>query len=181
MAMTTLMFWLTNQHVDRLALNVANTFKSETKIYGDSSVHSFEPGINIIERSHKDSIIIIPAAPIDTAEVIQRFFRTHFYSWTERDSNIAITLKDSIGRNQILWRDFEYKLLKPHTIINQTSTILAPQQRKLSFYAGGRMAVDSTRIKQLQPNFGVGWKDWRFDLGYDVLQKSPTIGVMKKL
>jgi hypothetical protein len=160
---------------------VANTFKSETKIFGDTTQRTFESPIRIIERSHKDSIVVIPPASFDTAEVISRFFKTHFYSWTERDSSITFTLNDSIGRNRILYRDFSYKILRPTTITTITPVASPEKAKKISLYIGGRTAFDSLRLSQLQPTLGVGFKDWRLDLGYDFLQKSPTIGVMKKL
>lgn len=181
MSLMTVMFWLTNRHLDNLALNVANTFKSETKIFGDTTKKTFESPIRIIERSHKDSIVVIPPGSFDTAEVISRFFKTHFYSWSERDSSISFTLNDSIGRNRILFRDFSYKILKP-TAITTITTVATPEKaKKISVYIGGKTGFDSLRLSQLQPTFGVGFKDWRLDIGYDILQKNPTIGVMKKL
>jgi hypothetical protein len=159
-----------------------NTYHSETIVKQDSGIKVIEVTNTIIEKTKKDSTRIYINGPVDSVDIFNRFFRKHYYEWGARDSNIAFTLKDSIGLNRIMYRDFEYKLLKPQIITTNTVTLPPPvKPKRLVFYAGANFGFDSLNIKQVQPKIGIGWKGWRLDGGYDFIQKHKVIGISKDL
>jgi hypothetical protein len=177
-----LLQWQNAKQIRELAKPAGTLYHSETIVKQDSGIKVIKVTNTIIEKSHVDSTRIYVNGPVDSADIFARFFRKHYYEWGARDSNIAFTLKDSIGLNRIMYRDFEYKLLKPQTITTNTVTLPpAVKPKKFSFYAGANFGFDSTTIKQLQPKIGIGWKGWRVDGGYDFLQKNKVIGISKDL
>jgi hypothetical protein len=57
---------------------------------------------------------------VDTAKILKNYFALHIYDRDWKDTNIVITLRDTITQNKYLHNDFAYKILRPQTIINNT-------------------------------------------------------------
>jgi hypothetical protein len=75
-----------------------------------------------------------PLTPVDTAAIVHAYFMAHFYEQTIQDSNITATIRDSVYNNNITWRNFSYRLLRPTAII--TNTIIKPVEARNQLYAG---------------------------------------------
>lgn len=73
---------------------------------------------------------------IDTPAIIAKYYMANFYEQTIQDSNITATMRDSVWGNQITWRDFSYRLLRP-TAINNTSIIKQVEARTQIFAGFG--------------------------------------------
>lgn len=54
---------------------------------------------------------------VEKDSVIQDYFNSHVYSFTQRDSNIYLNIVDTISENRVTGRSLEYKLLRPVTVL----------------------------------------------------------------
>lgn len=86
--------------------------------------------------------------PVDTAAIIRAYFMAHYYEQCIEDSNIIATISDTVFNNNITWRNFSYRLLRPTAI---HTTTIKPVEARNQLYAG-------------------------FGAGVGVLGSSPTIG-----
>lgn len=79
--------------------------------------------------SHTDTIIYSDTIiqPADTAAILKNHFALHVYNrkWygldsLTNDSLLYVNIHDTITRNKSIGNKFEYKILRPRTIINNT-------------------------------------------------------------
>ena len=71
---------------------------------------------------------------IDTPAIIAMYYMANYYEQTIADTNIIATMRDSVWGNQITWRDFSYRLLRPTAITN--TTIIKPVEARTKLFAG---------------------------------------------
>ena len=71
----------------------------------------------------------------DTIHVLQEFFTKNIYIDSLVDSNIRIITTDTVFKNQIKSRKYQYNLLKPQTVIINT-TIIKNKPLSVGFQAG---------------------------------------------
>lgn len=133
----------------------------------------------VLQKSHRDSFIVTPAGPVDTASIIKSYFTTHNYEWNFRDTALDATIHDSIGFNRLLARKLTYKLIKPTTVITNTTTI--ETHARIQFYGGLRAMVWQGQVSTLTPVAGVRLQSWYIDAGFDLVKKHPVIGVYRKI
>ncbi|MCF8255531.1 MAG: hypothetical protein K9H61_02265 [Bacteroidia bacterium] len=81
----------------------------------------------------RDSIFVATNLPIDTLEIIRKYFTSYFYKDTFSNKELSLILSDSIYNNQISFRDIQYKILRPDSIITQTITITKPVNKPVWF------------------------------------------------
>ena len=123
--------------------------KSDTIYVTDAHTYitrhdSFIPVIKI----EKDFDTPIFHDTVKLREVVTEFFAQNVYVDSLVDSNIRLTVTDTINQNKITSRLYSYNLLKPQAII----THIYPQKR-LSFGLQGGIGITP---KGLQPYAGVG-------------------------
>lgn len=111
------------------------TYKYDTTVYHVDRV-------NIYHYS-TDSIFL--PVKVDTSQVIKDYFTKYVYSDTIRDTNILATITDTVFKNSILHRAFDYRLLRPTQII--TTTIVAPAMSKI--YLEGITGLNKDQVTQL--------------------------------
>lgn len=70
--------------------------------------------------SHTDTIIYTDTIiqPVDTAAILRDYFALHIYSRNWTDSLLTVNLRDTVTQNSFLGNQFNYKILRPQTIIN---------------------------------------------------------------
>lgn len=116
----------------------------------DSTINHFTDK-NLVS-SKTDSIVYFPTQ-LDSGtinQIIEKWFTHYLKVEVFRDSNLEAIISDSIGQNQILKRDFSYKILRPNT--DSLITIPIPStQNKGNFYPGLSACYLGTEAK---PNFG---------------------------
>jgi hypothetical protein len=71
---------------------------------------------------------------VDTAEVIRAYFTAHYYEEMIEDTNLIVMIQDSVFNNNITWRNFSYRLLRP-TAIHNTTISKQPEVRNM-YYLG---------------------------------------------
>jgi hypothetical protein len=86
------------------------------------AVHDYKPWV-IRDTIYKDRPVIIPSN-VDTTSVsalkviAKDYYTTYGYPWEKQDTNIQFNLYTTITRNAPVKYDFEYKILRPQTIVN---------------------------------------------------------------
>ncbi len=78
------------------------------------------------------SFIPVPQ-DVDTAQILRDYFATYTYTQEVRDSAICANITDVISKNNIVKRDFTYKMLMPQTI---KSTTINVKPNYKSFFVG---------------------------------------------
>jgi len=56
--------------------------------------------------------------PVDTAEILKNYFALHVYNRHWEDSLLSVNLRDTVTQNRFMGNDFNYRILRPQTIIN---------------------------------------------------------------
>jgi hypothetical protein len=69
-----------------------------------------------------DTIIFRDTIPqkIDTLEILHDYYAIHIYDRVWKDSLLQVNLKDFISENKLLNNDFNYKILRPQSVIINT-------------------------------------------------------------
>jgi len=101
-----------------------------------------------------DRVIKLPSKTdtlklIDTVEFVREFHTMYIYKDSLIDSNIRLVVIDTVFKNEIIGRGYQYNLLKPQTIINNTTI----NGKRLSF--GAQVGYGITN-KGLSPYIGLG-------------------------
>lgn len=73
---------------------------------------------------------------VDTAAILERHFTAYVYSRELRDSNLVVTLTDTITQNSIKGYSISYKILKPCVSTETIITKHTQPEKKNSFYIG---------------------------------------------
>lgn len=121
----------------------------------DSSAKKFEP------RPDQEPVVTFypeSIPEIDSAAVAYDYFSTRYYQREFRDSNVAITSRDSITRNRIAWSQLEYKLLIPTQI--QTYKITNTVYPKGLYWRVNLFASGANKFAQnaIGAGAGIGYK-----------------------
>jgi hypothetical protein len=110
---------------------------------------------------------IYNAAPIDTAAILTHYLTQAItYVDTIRDSSLQVVISDTIFRNNIVYRDFRYKILRP----TETKYIDNRDKFQLiaSFQAGGGMSyANVSQSIYIGADLGLKFKSGTyFSVGY---------------
>ena len=92
---------------------------------------------------------VIQASKIDTTEInkfLRDYFAEHFYNRKWNDTLISINMGDIVTENQIVKSDITYKLLKPISIIDNTSTVINYSKY---IYLGGSITIPNAEYSSL--------------------------------
>jgi hypothetical protein len=112
---------------------------------------------------------------VDTAAILNKYYATYLYERNYTDSNITLTLFDSISQNKPKEARVAYRLLRPDKII--TNTITNTVERNITLL---RPTVGFNYIHNVTvvPELGLQYKD-RFNMagGYDFLNRNGNLRV----
>jgi hypothetical protein len=123
-----------------------------------------------------DSIIVLPpkSQPIDSLAVVLAYY-TKVYSRQEyRDTNLALTIEDTIYKNGIFSRGFTYNILKPTQTI--TTIINPPVKQKLTISAGVLLGTDLKQVKTVSPYIAARYRKAGALFGVDPIGRQFVIG-----
>jgi hypothetical protein len=123
-----------------------------------------------------DSIIVLPpkSQPIDSFAVVLAYY-TKVYSRQEyRDTNLALTIEDTIYKNGIFSRGFTYNILRPTQTI--TTIINPPVKQKLTLSAGVLLGTDLKQVKTVSPYIAARYRKAGALIGVDPIKRMFVIG-----
>lgn len=130
--------------------------KSDTEItiihYIDSSTHI----VNQVSKiSYRDRPGKQPLA-LDTQAIIKRYFTRRFTENSYRDSNLSLTVFDTLFQNAIIGRSFSYKIFRPNTVITKTVS-----NRSNGLYIGAGYLPQTG----IYPTVSCTFKNWQLGAG----------------
>lgn len=138
--------------------------------YIDSSTHTVN---QITPFRYKDSKGNSPKS-FDTLAALRTYFSSRTTRSTYRDSNISITVYDTLFANSIAGRSLDYKMLKANTLT--TRTVIS---RRNGWYIGAAVSSKGS----LSPSVSYSFKNWQ--LGASVVrsgaQAIPFINLQYKI
>ena len=115
-----------------------DTIKVERVTYYDTTIYS------IVEKQpiYLKETINVPVR-IDTLDSAARariaidYFQQYVFSDTIRDSSIEAFITDTVSKNSIIARGFQYRILRPTEIINNTIVDNSPKLLLSGFASDG--------------------------------------------
>lgn len=131
----------------------------------------------IRDRILRDTVRLEIPANVDTAAILREFFTSRYYLHEYRDSNITINIKDSVRYNAIVFRQVDYRWLKPFS--SSTTNIIEPVA-KWNWLIGFGYEW-RTPYPSIMPTFGAQYKSWSLMAGYNLIYKSQSIHFNYKL
>lgn len=129
---------------------------------------------------YRDSVIVYPPGPVDTAQIIKSFFTARFYEQTIRDTvtKVEVTVSDSIFANRLSWREVSTKNLRPTSVTTTTTTV---QDVPLLTLYGGMQYVHG-KNKGAAPILTLTIKNLAYvSGGYDVINNMPSVSAGVKI
>ncbi len=115
--------------------------------YIDSSTHTVN---HVTEILYKNGKVKTPSK-FDTLAVLRAYFTSRIAQNTYRDSNISITVYDTLLANAIAGRSLDYKVLKPSSVV--TKTVRVPSK---GLYIGAVISPSA----QVYPTVCYNFKNW---------------------
>ncbi len=95
-------------------------------------------------RTIHDTIEVHDTIPVDTALVLEDYFKAYAYTDTIKEDSITLTIKDTITQNRIVSRGIEYSLIYPTTTISKEKQI-----NKRELYLGFGLGGDKQQLSYL--------------------------------
>ena len=83
-----------------------------------------------------DTIEVHDTIPIDTASILEDYFKTYAYTDTLKEDSVTFVINDTISQNRILSRGINYSLVYPTKII-QTEREVNKRELYVGFGIGG--------------------------------------------
>ena len=108
--------------------------KTITKFKYDTVQHYINKYITL-----HDTVLMVDSIPahVDTLLILKDYFSKHVINREFKDTSLLVNLTDTISQNKFFGSKFEYKLLKPQTIItNTTTTIIKDNRWNIGPYVG---------------------------------------------
>lgn len=89
------------------------------------TVYKYDTLVKLIKVTHVhiDSFEVEVPAIIDTQAVINKYFTKYGVMREWKDSNIIVSLSDTLYRNHITYNDLTYKWLRPTQITQSVTTV----------------------------------------------------------
>jgi hypothetical protein len=113
-------------------------------------------------------------APVDSMAVVIAYYTARYYERAFSDSNIQVSFKDSVYRNELIWSAFDYRLLRPTAIV--TTTVVKPVAASSSVYVGFGTEVGFIGFPTFGPELLYTSKNRRaYKLGYHFGQNMSTV------
>jgi hypothetical protein len=175
----------TVQHLARTAISGSTTTETIIQNYYDTNrrVTVF----NSYQMHYgRDSIIRIPAEPVDSAARLNDYFTVRYALSEVHDSDYYARIQDSLWQNRILWRKLDVKITRPtQTVSTTTTTIATAKQKRFGYYAGLRLSVDSLNFRNdrnmnlmdIAPGGGFRFKDVSVGMDYGVKSRWKSLNL----
>lgn len=122
-----------------------------------------------------DSLVVLPpkSQPIDSLAVVLAYYTKVYSVQNYRDTNIAITVEDTIYKNALLSRGLSYSILRP--TIQTVTTYTMPRER-LRVSGGVLLGTDLKAVKTVSPYIGFRYRNAGALIGADPIGRMVIIG-----
>lgn len=122
----------------------------------------------------KDTTIYVDLpTKIDTVIVIKEYFSKHYVEREFKDSNIIVTVKDTLYKNDILTGNMEYKWLQPTQVTTNTSIT----NNYYKYLSVGISTNNIAKVESFSLDLSYHTKKWYYLAGYDPVQKQFKAGI----
>lgn len=142
--------------------------------YTTQTIFKYDTITKVIKEPYKvlkDTTIYVDIpGKVDTVEVIKEYYSKHYIEREFKDSNIVITLKDSLYKNDIYSGIMEYKWLQPTQITTNTSITN-------NYYKYISVGLGTSMLKSFNVDLIYHTRRFYYKVGYDPLLKQTTVGV----
>jgi hypothetical protein len=154
----------------------------KTEVHNHYYYDSTEHHITINNHMHPVASLPEPIPQkVDSAEVARLYYAENIYSQESADSNVHISITDTIARNMIKGRKLTYKLIRP-VKIEQTVTNSFESKKKLMLFAGLTGGVSPKGLATIGPEiFLIDKSDHAYKLNYNFIDKSINAGIHWKI
>ena len=146
-------------------------------VYKTETVMKYDTVTKVIKEPYeviKDTTIYVQLpGKIDTVEVIREYFSKNYVERQFKDSNIVVTVKDTLYKNDIESGKLEYKWLQPTSITTNTTEV----NNYYNYVSAGVSTNDVMNVNSVSLDLSLHTKKWYFTTGYDVQQKQFRAGV----
>ena len=116
-----------------------------------------------------DSLPGIVPVLIDTAAILESYYKRYAYRDTLSDSSIVIAIADTVSENRITSRQFSYRIKRPEII----QEIRKENPRRNFLYAGAALSVNRNLISGFSSEvLLIAKNNNAYGVGYDLLNKS---------
>lgn len=143
--------------------------------YVTETVYKYDTITKVIKEPYerlKDTTIYVELpVKIDTVFVINEYFAKHYVEREFKDSNIVITVKDTLQKNDILSSRMEYKWMQPTTVTTNTSIT-----NNYNKYLSVGLTTNTT-FKSFGVDFIYHTKKYFYKVGYDPMLKQTSFGI----
>jgi hypothetical protein len=146
-------------------------------VYETNTVFKYDTITKVIKEPYavvKDFYVYVELpGKIDTVTVIKEYFSKHYVERQFKDSNIIVTVKDTLYKNDIESGKMEYKWLQPTSVITNTTNV----NNYYNYVSLGVSTNDVMNIQSVSLDLSLHMKKWYFITGYDIQQKQFKAGI----
>jgi len=146
-------------------------------------VYLYDTTPRIIERHFLPSAPVAyapPASRIDSAAVVRDYYTKRLVVDSLLDSLLCIHILDTLYKNGIAYRKYQYKLLKPYQVEKRITTTIETTKPAAGLYAGPFYSFGKS-YRGAGAEIDYVTKRFTYGLGGDLLNKSLTGKVLIKL
>jgi len=145
-------------------------------IYDSTMVKSQTFHTKETKTFRRDSVIVLPSDrhEIDSLKDILAYYTKVYSRQDYRDTNITLTIEDTIYKNGIFSRGFSYNILRPTQTI--TTIINPPVKQKLTISAGILLGTDLKQVKTVSPYISARYRKAGALIGVDPIGRMFVIG-----
>jgi len=146
--------------------NIFDSTKVKSQIFHTQHTNTFRV----------DSIIVLPpkSQPIDSLAVVLAYYTKVYSRQDYRDTNLTLTIEDTIYKNGIFSRGFSYNILRPTQTI--TTIINPPVKQKLTLSAGVLLGTDLKSVKTVSPYIAGRYRNAGALFGIDPIGRQFVVG-----
>jgi len=166
--------WSFKGMIDNPSITYGDTITSVT-IYNDTTIYT----VNNINTKKLETIYVEKPIEIDTSAILQAYYNKYTYSSFINDTNVSISINDTVSQNSIVGRSINYKINKSNTIITKN---INNYIKKNGFFIGVSTTTDLNKINSFTPSFiYTNKKRSAISAGYDLLNKNIFAGIYYKI
>lgn len=158
------------------SVNITEPQTIVNNIYDSTKVKSQTFHTQHTNTFRVDSVIVLPpkSQPIDSLAVVLAYYTKVYSRQDYRDTNIALTIEDTIYRNGIFSRGFSYNILRP---TKTETTIINPVQKpRLNLSGGILVGTDLKQVKTISPYIGLRYRNAGALVGADPINRMVIFG-----
>lgn len=163
-------------HSNKETIAKSYTYTSDTIFIADTNKYS-----NVKKYFNITNIYTVtPIGKIDTPGIIRNYYTKRFLADTLKDSLLQIVVLDTLFNNSVVWREKQYRFIKPRqTIITNTLSIPVTSYPN-GFYLGSFFGFNKNLVSAgVEADYIT--KKINYGLGYDLKNNAVTGKILVKI